>query len=284
MAFKVVKNNYHSAHAARVKQRQVEARQSPLIGKVVAFTRDGKQEIMGVVKAQIGSILEISYAVPDLEGRIVASQDSTTFESVDAVKEINLPTFGGDVKRWRSEELIREVGNHITIKDENGNPIDYRGVKFQGVASTFGTAENLDRDKEYIMEGAFDASLDEFRRNPVMLINHDRSVMSLMGHYEKVQLTSDGLVTMGVVTDSPGELAKHVRWSIVEGSLRTQSIGGAFIYGEDYRGIRTVDLHEISLVVVPANPKAQFLCRTLDAETAQKSLASRLVAGHLRAK
>ena len=280
---KIVSKNYAAPPPKRFSPLP-EAGRPSLDGKSVLFFRDGK-EVAGVVKSQVGTILEIAYAIPDREGRLVASQDALTYESVDNVKEIDLRSTKGHVKRWVSEESIHELGKYTVIKDEAGNIVDYRGVRFEGLASTFGSPDVVDRDKEYIIPGAFDESLNEFRRNPVMLINHDRSVMSLMGHYEKVSLTSEGLSTLGAITDAPGDIAKHVRWSVVEGSLKTQSIGGAFIYADDYRGIRVVDLHEISLVVVPANPKAQMICcRQLDAETAQKSLASRIVAGHLRQK
>jgi hypothetical protein len=90
-------------------------------------------------------------------------------------------------------------------------------------------------------------------------------VKNLMGRYSKVSIIpGKGLGVTGSVTDSPHEDAKHVRFQLVEGSLKTLSIGGSFFYLDDYHGIEEIRLHEISIVVVPANADATIQTRPVD--------------------
>jgi HK97 family phage prohead protease len=93
-------------------------------------------------------------------------------------------------------------------------------------------------------------------RNPVMLLNHDRSLIA--GQFTLLREDRRGLYVEGRVSDSPAEWMIHTRNLIYEGTLRTMSMGGYFYYGQDGRAIERVDLFEGSLVPIPSNPDAIF--------------------------
>lgn len=121
------------------------------------------------------------------------------------------------------------------------------GLRIAGYASTY----EMDRDGEKVVPGAFEKSLSHYMdTNPVMLWNHDAA--QPIGHFTGARVDGNGLWVEGVVTAH-----NHPVYPLIKGgSVRTFSIGGQFGYeGAD---IKEVDLFEISVVSIPANPKAVF--------------------------
>ena len=98
--------------------------------------------------------------------------------------------------------------------------------------------------------------------NPVLLKDHRNSTDHMMGSFSQAKETPDGLAVSGDLVNSPE--ARHQRFLIAEGHLKTLSIGGIFHYKEDGRGIFRVDLFEGSLTPVPADPEAIVSVRSID--------------------
>lgn len=137
----------------------------------------------------------------------------------------------------------------------SGNTItDYLDVRFKGYLSTWQSTTPSDRDGDYVLPGAFKDTIELFMRNPVLLLNHDKSLIA--GVFEQVREDSVGLYVEARLSNSPAAWVKHARFQVVEGNLRALSMGGMFSYGPDGRGIHKVELYEGSLTPVPSNPDA----------------------------
>ena len=262
-----------------------------LVGRSVLLsanpTAGRLSEIVGVVKARDGYQLTIALGIPNSDGVLVTSKDASLVVGMDEVTELDAVTMlNGDVREWKTQSPIQGVKAASSIRDADNRVIDYKDVSFEGYGSTFQSTTPADREGDYILPTAFDKSLRRFRQNPVMLVDHQRRVSHLMGHYSSVSVNERGLALRGEVTNSTHWDARHVRFSIMEESLKTLSIGGYFFYLEDYHGVQEIDLHECSLVVIPANPDANFIVRSLAADAAAKALALHLErnGGELRFK
>lgn len=143
-----------------------------------------------------------------------------------------------------------------TIKDGDGNILDFRDMQIRGYLSTFG---NIDRQGDIVKKGAFTQGIEAFMRNPVLLIDHSRDVHSIAGFFYKVVEDSKGLYVEAHITNSPA--MAHVRALLAEGALKTMSMGGMFAYDQSGKFIEKVELYEGSLVSVPANPEAIIAVR-----------------------
>lgn len=139
---------------------------------------------------------------------------------------------------------------------KNDRIVDYKNVIFKGYGSTNETITKGDRIGDYLRKGAFRETIKEFKKNPVMLIDHENSVHNIAGSYTRVEEDKNGLYLEGKISDAP-QLAT-VRMLVAEGHLQTLSIGGMFYYEDDGKGISKVDLMEVSLVAIPMNPDARF--------------------------
>ena len=135
--------------------------------------------------------------------------------------------------------------------------VDAEG-RFTGLAATFGPLP--DRQGDVIAPGAFKATLAAFKANGgrlPLLWNHDSS--EPVGAILKAQETDEGLEVEAVLaleTSSgkrafnllkTGGLSMSIGFTIPEGTADQQGTK---------RVLREVDLYEVSLVAVPANPGA----------------------------
>jgi HK97 family phage prohead protease len=254
----------------RAKISTTEKSGSKLAGKAVVFrlSKDS-HPIAGVVKSVEGSVATVKLALPNHDGLLVCSKDATIIVSVEDLREIDAPYKETDVKRWDSSQPLSSKAA-VEVTNADGLVVDYRNVTFDGFGSTFAATTPEDRDGDNIPPGAF-KNLPEFRQNPVMLTDHTRKVLNLMGSYSRVAPNDRGLAVTGNLTNSMHPDAVHTRALVAEGHLKTLSIGGAFFYDDDFRTILEILLYEISLVVVPANPDALFQVRSLDADFAEKA-------------
>lgn len=249
-----------------------QKKEEPIIGKTVFFkSKDEGQDIAGVVSGVSGSLLSVKLCIPNYDGVLVMSQGSEVTVNKDFVTEVSAEVLTNrDVKQYTGSMPINKMPSAVPIKDDDV-VVDWQDVEFEGYASTFQSVTPEDRIGDYILPNAFNKWINTFRKNPVMLCDHDRTTECLMGHYSRVDINKDGLYVVGKVTNSPCDEAKHIRFQIVEGSLRTLSIGGSFFYMDDFKGIEEVDLHEISLVTVPCNPDAMISTRSISPEYAEKA-------------
>lgn len=260
---------------------------NPLIGKMVMFrTHEGGMMIAGRVESVVDGKASVNLALPDSNGLLIVSRNSNVQVKLEELTSVEAVTAAGDVKRWDTHSPLEGVKAMSEVKNGDGVVIDYRDVTFTGYGSTFVGTTPEDRDGDYIMDGAFNNTLRRFKENPVMLIDHDRQVMSMVGSYSRVTVNERGLAMEGKMTNSPSERAAHARVLVAEKHLKTLSIGGMFFFADDYHGIREVDLHETSLVVIPANPDARVDVRALDADFAEKAFNRycKVNGGEFRAK
>ena len=250
-----------------------------LIGKTVFFRKHGiETTLVGVVKSVEGSVASVGICLPKTDGALVMSQGDTLCVQVEDLNVFDAEVVkNANVKAYNEAAEVVVGQKAVEVMDGDGKLEDYRDVTFEGMASTFKNVTPEDRDGDYIMDGAFTKWITEFRRNPVLLTDHARSVKNLMGYYPKVSvMPGRGLAVEGRITNSPHPDAKHVRFQLVEGALKTLSIGGSFFYMDDMRGIEEVRLHEISLVVIPANPDAMITTRPVTAKHAESVMKMHL--------
>jgi uncharacterized protein len=146
------------------------------------------------------------------------------------------------------------------------------------VAGYLSTFKNADRYGDVVDKDAFTATIKDIKKNRggiiPMLMDHWANTRSQVGAWDKFKTDEKGLYVEGYIIDS--KETEHTIKLIDSGAIRTLSMGGRFKYEFDKKGtpiIKEVDLYEGSIVVVPANPKAQFEKKTFlfdDAELATK--------------
>lgn len=243
---------------------KIPAKPAPvsLVGKTVMFPafNDPDTMVAGVVSKAENGILTVKLAIPNQDGVLVVSREAVATISETEASAVDLIHLNRDVKQWQSNQSLSAVKAATEVKADD-IVTDYKNVTFEGYGSTFKDLTPEDRDGDYIIPGAFDKTLVQFMRNPVMLTDHTRRVINLAGKYTKASPTKGGLLVQGELSNSPHTDMVHARFLVMEGSLKTLSIGGYFFYGDDWRGVEEIDLHEISLVVIPANPDAVFTVR-----------------------
>jgi HK97 family phage prohead protease len=240
-----------------------------MVGKTVTVgSPDGKW--LGVVKAFTpDAMLQVSPALMR-DGHLLV--DWSTHELVHpafAEPFAGVHVEACKMKAWEERSDIRNT-KKVMIPDENGMVIDYKDVTINGYLSTFESMTKADRDGDYVKATAFDKSVGKFSKNPVMLMDHKNDIEHLAGSFTGIQKDGNGLAVIGKVSNAP-ELRK-VRFLVAEGHLKSLSMGGLFLYGQDGKSINEVDLWEGSLVPVPANPDARFAVRSLDPVISAKAL------------
>jgi len=146
-------------------------------------------------------------------------------------------------------------------KGANGNVI------IEGFANT----SDLDRVGDVVLPSAFSKSLEEYMSNPVLLFQHEWD--DIVGSVLEAKVMDDeagksgGLWIKAQISNAPD--TDSVRVKIREGSLRTFSIGyneidASYDKERDVYIVKELELLEISVVTIPANPNAKFT--TVDAE------------------
>ncbi|MCI0526818.1 MAG: HK97 family phage prohead protease, partial [Nitrospira sp.] len=153
------------------------------------------------------------------------------------------------------------IQGDFTVKAVEGEP-SAPVVKVQGYASTI----DLDRDNEIILPTAFSGTVDRFMKNPIMFYGHEtggffRPSSKPIGSYTKLEVhPSKGLWVEGDIT-ALTEQGKEVGLLAKAGILKTFSVGFRPIKWEfneetEVRTFTEVELYEISIVGIPANPEA----------------------------
>ena len=146
---------------------------------------------------------------------------------------------------------------------------DFKEVETDGVLRISGYANNKhiadrygDIPTEYNRSYVYD--LEEYRRNPVLLMDHDHDVSHMVGSVTNIFEDEKGLYFEAEISNSDLPIIKHARQLIKEGHLKTVSIGGVWLY-EDLQNpshLTLAKIFEISLVAVPADTYAVFAPKT----------------------
>ncbi len=140
---------------------------------------------------------------------------------------------------------------------------------FTGYASVFG---NTDRQNEVVVKGAFAATLPGFLKDGFGALNHEWSTLPI-ATISEAREDDRGLWVKGQFHSTPD--AQAARTIVRERLERGKSVGMSIGYRvnddefkEAIRYLKDVDLFEVSLVSVPANPEAQLAA--VKAETQQQ--------------
>ena len=129
---------------------------------------------------------------------------------------------------------------------------------FSGYGSTFG---NVDRVGDIVERGAFERTLDTHKKNgtmPAMLIHHDMT--RPIGRWIDMREDEYGLNVEGKLTTGVRD-ADEAYALLKDGAINSMSIGYK-VLREDYdhrtgiNHLHEVELHELSLVTIPANAAA----------------------------
>lgn len=146
------------------------------------------------------------------------------------------------MERWKHYLDIKSYGAMVPGAD----------MVLEGLASTYDT----DLDNEAVQPGAFDQWLEQYRRNPVILSDHENTTRAVIGRAEEISAGASGLYLKAVIPDLQDPMIQMVRQKIHAGLLRGFSIGGLFT--KSGNKITNVQLLEVSVVAIPANPHALF--------------------------
>ncbi len=243
------------------------------VGKTAMFMHDGVM-VAGVIADYANGQAKLKLAIPDDNGLLMVS-DVVVDVAEDSLVPCDAPHSARKVTAWQTNEpLLADGTKGIAVKDPVTNKItDYTDVGFVGYGSTFVNVTPRDRDGDGVLPGAFTETIKDFLRNPVMLYDHRNSVDNIAGSYTQVMQDDIGLKVAGKVSNAPE--MRRIRFLIMEGHLKTLSMGGVFLFGPDGHTIEKVYLFEISLVAIPANPDALFQSRALDLDSAAKCFRNR---------
>lgn len=142
---------------------------------------------------------------------------------------------------------------------------DFKSAEENGVVRISGYANNKhiadrygDIPTEYNRPYVYD--LEEFKRNPVLLMDHYQSVRNIVGSVTSIYEDERGLYFEAELSQSDLPEVKHARQLIREGHLKTVSIGGmwSFENPDNTNQLTLAKIFEISLVAVPADTYAVF--------------------------
>lgn len=133
--------------------------------------------------------------------------------------------------------------------------------------------ETLDRHGDVIPIDSWD--LKNYRKNPVLLINHDYSVESIVGKAGSLNLDLDTKqLTFEPIFHELTQTSSEAKAMVEGGYLSTVSVGFMPIWPKKDGDKIKYELLEISFVPVPANPSAERLKalegEAVDDETKEK--------------
>lgn len=205
--------------------------------------------------------------------RVIRKRSPAADVAARIVAGVLLGQRGEKVLRFESSMRLTAPGvkTFDTMKDANGVITDYRNVQIRGYLSTWESVTKADRQGDYVLPGAFTDTIGQFMQNPVLLVDHCNSAECVAGSFTVVREDSKGLYVEAILTNSPADDAKDIRFKVAENHIRTLSMGGLFYYNEDGRGIFKVTLWEGSLCAIPANPDCLFSTRSLTEEEMLKA-------------
>jgi HK97 family phage prohead protease len=145
---------------------------------------------------------------------------------------------------------------HLDLRFKEVVPQQDGSLVLRGYASTYET----DRDREAVTPEALKKAVAQYLANPILLLQHDPD--KPIGKITSATVDDKGLFVEALVSPPVAEWAREAYQKIKDGVFRAFSIGGLFQKLKN--AIIGMDLMEISVVSVPANPTALF-------EVAEKS-------------
>jgi len=140
-----------------------------------------------------------------------------------------------------------------TVKQENGL------VYIEGYANTKNLADRygdiptvLKQKRNFVYE------LTEFKKNPVLLIDHVNQLDHLAGSVTEIFEDEKGLYFKALFSASNHPTIAHARQLYKEGHAKGISIAGRFHYEvpSNQSLLTLAEIYEISLVAIPADPRS----------------------------
>lgn len=150
--------------------------------------------------------------------------------------------------------LYKSITSKLEFKQIENK--DGQFVEIEGLASTFG---NLDRDGDIIVKGAFTKTL----QNPDIKVKflHQHRVELVLGVLDHMIETDEGLFVKGRMPKE-NSIVKDLFPLLQMGAIGDFSIGfrikEADTTPDGNRTITEIELFEVSIVTMPANPKARI--------------------------
>lgn len=140
----------------------------------------------------------------------------------------------------------------LRIKAESDGSVVFEGYANKAI---------VDRGNDLIGKKAW--KLDNYKKNPIVLFNHDHT--KPIGKMMDVKATDEGLWVKGRISNSRDPDISRIRDLVKEGILNSLSVGMR-VHDEDRQEgvnvIKSAELHEISVVAVPMNQDSQFTAST----------------------
>lgn len=146
--------------------------------------------------------------------------------------------------------------DNIEVKSASSSK---KSFKIAGYANT----STKDRTGDIVLPEAWLKGVENYRKNPVLLYQHDHS--KPIGKAESVRVDKKGIFVEGSVSDAAEKL-HGVQTLIQDGALKSFSVGfrvkdADYDRTEDTFFIKELELLEISVVSVPANQESLFSIR-----------------------
>lgn len=149
----------------------------------------------------------------------------------------------------------------------------------EGIASVF---SNIDRQNEIILPGAFQKTLADFHTHGFLAYGHEWT--DPIGTIDEAKETSEGLYFRSTFhSTAPAQLIRTV---VLERLARGKSIGLSIGFQtkewerdekSGVRSLKEVELFEVSIVTVPANPLARVAgAKAIDADLEAELEARRI--------
>lgn len=171
----------------------------------------------------------------------------------------------------------------ITTDDITVKGASEKAFKIAGYANT----SDKDRTGDIVLPEAWTKGIDNFRRNPILLYQHDHS--KPIGRVNAVTVDKKGIFVEASVSGA-AERQHGVQTLINDGVLKSFSVGfrvkdADYDKRSDTFVIKNVELLEISVVSVPANQNSLFSVRkSFEADDAYESFKNKFVVEEVEEK
>jgi HK97 family phage prohead protease len=132
-------------------------------------------------------------------------------------------------------------------------------VVLKGYANTKGQADRYgDVPTVFPALRSYVYELNQFKKNPVMLLNHDNMVESIAGSFQVMKEDENGLYFEATFSESSLPAVMHARTVYSEGHAKALSIAGRWYFEnkDAPEQLTYAEIFEVSLVAVGADPNA----------------------------